>query len=177
MTMREFLARSRALPADGGVPLRVFGNPFLLKVSGAENIIVDHDLVPVRVARQRRAEAFAGLTSIPEPGHRHTTDHGLDEAQMRRLLTFSQLLFMGRSAATQTARLALQLLEEASRPDVFASENRQGGQNRQPPGAGQGHHRESCNEQRETTGDFRGSRDALHCFCRRWRLLSRSSYP
>jgi quercetin dioxygenase-like cupin family protein len=36
MTMREFLARSRALPADGGVPLRVFGNPFLLKVSGAD---------------------------------------------------------------------------------------------------------------------------------------------
>src|SRR5713226_6022969 len=75
-----------------------------------------------------------------------------------------RILVMGRSAATQTARVALQPLEEASRPDVFARENRQSGCNCQPPGAGQRYHRESRDEQRETTDDFRGSRDAPHCF-------------
>jgi mannose-6-phosphate isomerase-like protein (cupin superfamily) len=37
VTSWEPQARSLVLPADSGVPLRVFGNPFLLKVSGAES--------------------------------------------------------------------------------------------------------------------------------------------
>ena len=75
----------------------------------------------------------------------------------------------------QPTALVLQLIEEPSRPDEFARQNREAGGDRQPPWTGQGDHRDSCDQQHKAAHNLRDSDDAFHCLCRRCRPLHRSS--
>ena len=64
----------------------------------------------------------------------------------------------------QAVDLALQPIEELTRPKEFASQDRQRSKNRQPTGAGQGNHRDTRREQQKTAGDFAVSEEDTHYF-------------
>jgi len=67
----------------------------------------------------------------------------------------------------QAIDLALQPIEELTRPQEFTSQDRQRGKNRQPAGAGQGNHRDARRQQQKTAGDLPVAEEDTHFFCRR----------
>ncbi len=62
----------------------------------------------------------------------------------------------------QAIELALQPIEELACPEEFASQDRQRSKNRQPPGAGQGNHRDARCQQQKTAGDLPVSEEDTH---------------
>lgn len=64
----------------------------------------------------------------------------------------------------QAVDLALQPIEEFTRPEEFASQDRQRSKNRQPARARQGNHRDARREQQKTACDLAVSKEDTHYF-------------